>query len=857
MIELTINGRKIETEKGKTILQAALDNGIKIPHLCYDKRLVPYGGCRVCIVEIEGERKLEASCATLATDGMVVWTDTPRVKKVRQTILELMLVHHPLDCPVCDKAGECTLQDLAYEYGKPRERFVRERKHSPSDTKGPLVELTANRCILCGKCVRICAEHQGRGALGLIGRGFTTVVQPAFGETNECDYCGQCIDVCPTGAILNKSVKFKARPWFLEEKDTICPFCSCGCTLTLGVREGKILRSRGREDRGISEGNLCGRGRFGFDYIYSGNRLKEPLVRIKGELVPVSWEEALKYVSDCLKYITTVHGPSSVGAIGSPRCTNEDNYILQKFMREVIGSNNIDSSAAFGYGVAEKAWQKAFGLRGHKVEMKSPLGKEVILVLESDLSVTHPVFGLNILKAKRAGSKLIVADSRETKLTRNSSKWVRIDQGTGVALLNGIMKIVMDRGLYDNERVSKITGFRELKGALREYTPEKVTRVTGIAEEDLVHIAETLAHAGTRMISLSLGPSENTKSQYTVLAAANLINLLGESPDALQIPAEYANTVGIYQMGIRPDAGPMYQPVGSAGKDAAEMLYGREDPEVHDFRGDDKDIVKFLNQLRSFSALYIMGADPAVTFPNTAEVVRRLKSLDLLVVQDIAFTETAKLAHVVLPASSWAEKDGTFTNAEGVIQSVHKIVDPPGRSLPDWQILRDLALAMGKDMCIGNREDISKEYLRGLHMSLHGRNIAPCGSHRATPVFHPAHYEPGEEPDREYPLHLVVRDVMQHTGSMTTRSQSLDLLASEAKLEMSTKDAERFGILDNAHVRVASRRGKTCLKAVVSDKVLDGAVYVSAHFPHGGVNTLTHLSGNGGTSLDAVRVEKA
>jgi NADH-quinone oxidoreductase chain G len=830
MVSLKINGKDVSVPPRTTILQAAQENGIYIPHLCYDRRLKPYGGCRLCLVEAEGSPKLLAACSTPVTKDMAVLTETEKLAKARRTVLELLLVFHPLDCPVCDKAGECELQDLAFKYGPSESRFKGERKHGPELLAAPLVERNPNRCILCGKCVRICIEHQGVGAINLIGRGFNTIVSPAFEETLDCEFCGQCIDACPVGALGSKPYRFRSRVWFMDEKNTVCPHCGCGCTVSLGIREGRVIRSVGKDGAGISKGDLCGKGRFGFDFLYSEKRLSTPMIRKGDGLKPATWEEALEYVSERLMGIREKHGPSAIGAIGSQRCSVEDNYMLQKFMRQVVGTYNIDSLARFGYASAHEAVKKAFGLNALPIRFDSPLESDVILVVESDITSTHPVFGLNILRAARdMDAKLIVMDPKMTKLSRHSTEWLRNRPGTSVAALNGMMKVMLEEGLYDRE-AEKLPNFSGLTSSLEGFSAEEVEKITGIDARRLADAARAFAGAKNRLLCLTLGDHENNKGTDTALAAANLLILAGSGPEALQMPAELSNTMGMFQAGIRPDAGPGHSALEDAekGLDLRGMLYADDSP---------------------IKALYIMGENPVVSFPRANAVESKLRDLELLVVQDIILTDTATLAHVVLPASSWSEKDGTFVGATGMPQRAVNCVAETGLSIPDWKILRNLSRYMQQDAGVGGLEELRAEIAARA-----GFEFDASGAERS---FNPVEWKLHESTDDDYPFSMVTGILMQHSGSLTTISKSLGTVVSDAYLQINGSDAEKLKVADDSFVKVTSRRGEVLLKARVTDEVPEGMLFVPSHFPHARVNALTYPSSNGEPHTVAVSVSPA
>ncbi|MBF0318939.1 MAG: molybdopterin-dependent oxidoreductase [Nitrospirae bacterium] len=823
MVEFIIDGKKIKVPEGTTILVAAMENGIDIPHLCWDKRLTPFGGCRICLVEIEGHSKLYTSCSTAAENGMVVHTSTPEVLKARKTVFELLLVHHPLDCPICDKAGDCKLQDMSYKYGSSSSNYIGQKKADPEDIANPLIDINTNRCIMCGRCVRVCWEHQGVGAINFIGRGFGTKVSPPFEETLNCEFCGQCVDACPVGALGSKPFRHRARAWFLEQKDNICPYCGVGCTITLDMREGKILNAKGVDGKGVSGGDLCTKGRYGTDFIYSNNRLKTPMVRKNGDLVESSWEEAMYVIAAGLKQVLSKHGPDAIGAVGSSRCTNEDNYVLQKFMRTVIGTNNIDSSAYFGYAKVFKAIDMAFGLHELPIDFDSPLHKKLLLVLETDITATHPIWGLKFIEAKQHGAHLIVASARETKLARHAHTWLRIKPGTAQALAYGIMKRAVDEGLHlKGETAKNIENFDQMVEILKDYTPQMVSELTGIGTDEFLGAAEEFLSAGSRLIAMAATPASNLEGLDSLLAAANLVMLTGDGPHALQMPAEYSNTFGLWRMGITPEYLPGYVKItDKPGKNLFNMLY-------------EKDSIK---------ALYLMGEDPLVTYPDLKKLEEKLQSLEFLIVQDIRMTASARYANVVLPASSWSEKDGTFINMSGLSQEVHKIVATTGDSMPDWQILRNLARVMNVPIGADNLRTIQEEI---------ASIKADMGQEKWRYV--PVPFEPADKPDTKYPLVLVTGNLMQHSGSLTSMSMSLTHVISDAFVQVSPADADKYDLEDGGNAKIESKNGSATMKTRISEEIPAGMIFVPLHFFRWRVNELTSVTQSTGVPITVVRV---
>ncbi len=882
MFNITVDDKPVSVPRGATILDAARKLDIDIPTFCDHKHLLPYGSCRMCVVELEGSDRLFASCVTPVTDGMEIYTGTIRVKRARETVLELLLTYHPLECPVCPQSGRCLLQDLTFEHGREAGRFGPVAVDKRIDYLSPLIEMNQNRCILCGRCVRICDEVQGEGELDFTNRGFPTVVEPSFAKPMNCEFCGQCIQACPVGSLYSRIYKHTAPTWELTPVRTTCPFCGVGCTLHLEVKGDRIYHVLGVDDEGSNnDGNLCCKGRFGYEFVHSPERITQPLVREGEELVPATWEEAYARVREGFTTIMEKLGSDALAGIASARCTNEENYLFQKFMRVAIGTNNVDSIARFGHFPGMEALLKAFGVGAPTNSLADLTHSDLIFAIDSNITEDDHVAGLKVLRQARfGGAKLIVANSRKVKLTEFSDIWMRHGPGTSVALLNSLAHVILMEDLQDDDFCKKrVAGTDELKSFLGKYSPEETESMTGVPADAVKEAARSIANAKNVTILLTLGGASPYTGEDTVAAAANLALITGNvgRMGAGIIPlSEYNNVQGSMDVGALAQFLPGYQDVTDSGiRSWFEEQWGVELPDEKGLEA-----MEMIQAAREgeIAGMYIMGENPLSSFPDRESVIEGLSNLQFLVVQDMFLTETALFADVVLPTSCGPEKNGTFTNTDRRVQRVRKAINSPGETRDDWRILADLLAEMGYPADYSEAMDITEEISNvvpfysgikperiendGLHWP------CPRPDHPGTDVLHENRFPSGlgrarmvsgehrKKVSANYPYVLVPGLLLFHSGTTTTKAKGLNEIAPIALAEINPADARDLEVKSGDWVRLTSMRGIVDIKVLVSERSQEGTIFTPTHYRGTPINALLSYDPVKEKSVTYISVEK-
>jgi len=872
-VELTIDGKKVFGKPGQTILQVAEENGIYIPTLCYHPRLPITGACRMCVVDVGRPDRLEAACALPIEKGMSVQTSTKRVIKAQRMNLELLLSNHKIGCLTCEQNGKCELQDLAYKFGIEQDKIVFEAqdRQMPIDDSSPVITYDPNRCALCGRCVSACNEVQNHGILNFEHRGYSTIVISGLGQllaNSGCVSCGECVQVCPTGALIEKTARFRGRWWELKKVTTICPYCGVGCAIDLYLKDDKIVKVLGSEEGVENQGSLCVKGRFGHDYVNSTDRLTTPLIRRNGKFEAIGWDEALEIAATKFKEIKEKYGKYSLAGLASAKCTNEENYLFQKFVRACFGNNNVDHCARLCHAPTVAGLAIAFGSGAMTNSIRELLGANVILVTGSNTTENHPIIAMYVKQVvKNNGAKLIVADPRRIDLVDYAALWLQQKSGTDVALFNGLMNAILEEGLHDKEFIkNRCENFEEFSEVVKKYTPEAVEEITGVPADKIREAARLYASADKASIIFSMGITQHTTGTDNVLSIANLAMLTGnvgrESTGVNPLRGQN-NVQGACDVGALPNLYPGYQ---SVTDDEAQKKFEK----VWGVSLDDKaglTVVEIMNAAyeEKIKGMYIMAENPMMSDPNINHVKEALKKLEFLVVQDIFLSETAELADLVLPGVSFAEKDGTFTNTARRIQRVRKALEPIGQSRPDWQIVCQISQKMGYNMNYDSPTEILEEIAKvtpvygGIHYDrLDGGGLQwPCPdrNHPGTKYLHrdkfsrglghftPVEYiPPAELPDSEYPFLLSTGRLLQHfhTGTMTRRVKGLNALVPECLMEINPKDASRLGIKDGDIVKVASRRGEIVAKAKLTERSAEGLIFIPFHFREAPANRLTN-----------------
>jgi formate dehydrogenase major subunit len=879
-VRVTVNGSPVTVERGSTVLTALRAAGARVPTLCYSDRMKPYGACRTCLVEVEG-RKPVASCHTPVAEGARYRTHSPLLTRLRRNITELIVSDHPLECLDCTANGRCDLQELAQEVGLRTPRYENPRTHNPPrDDRHPFIKLEMDKCIGCALCVRACDEIQGSFILAMEGRGYDTRViagnDTGFEEA-RCVSCGQCVFECPVAALEEPGTREHGLPD--TQVTTTCSYCGVGCSLNVNVKDGRVVNIEPNVAGSANLGHTCVKGRFAHQFAHAEDRLTSPLIRNDdGTFREASWEEALELVVSRFTEVRERHGPDAFAGISSSRCTNEENFLMQKFARVVMGTNSIDNCSRVCHSPSAYGLGQALGTGAGTNPFEDVFHSDLIVLVGANPTEAHPVFGSRIKQAVLKGCRLIVLDPRNTELAGLADLHIPLRSGSNVAVINAMQHVLIEEGFVDREFVERhALGLDEVRREVADCTPEWAAEIAGVDPDLIRRAARMYGAAKAAQFLWGLGVTEAGHGSNTVFGMINMAVMTGNigRPGAGTSPIRGQNNVqGASDVGALPNVFSDYRPVTDPQARADHLrVWGVEPPPLPGLRIPDMFDAAHAGTLK---AMYILAEDVAQSDPNTNHVVGALESLEFLVVQEIFMNPTAELAHVVLPGTTFLEKDGTFVNSDRRIQRVRRAIDPLPGTMVDGDIVNTIARRMGVDLgaddgpgtpvnpgkVMDEIAELSPKWGGVSYARLEEKGFLqwPCWDpeHPGTPVVHaggvtlradgkarltPTPWqEPGELPDDEYPMMLTTGRQLFHynVGTMTRRTDLMQLQkAQEETLRIHPSDARRAGIRHGDRVDVVSRRGRVRVRTEVTRATNPGTLFMTFHFPESRTNILT------------------
>ena len=894
-IRFSLDGQEVEAPRGMTIWEVANGRGLVLPHLCHKPApgYRPDGNCRACMVEVEGERTLVASCIREPSEGMVVTTDSGRARSARRMVVEMLLADQPERAASHDRSSH--FWDMAEASGVSESRLpTLEAGRIPLlDDSHVAMKVNLDACIQCGLCVRACREVQVNDVIGMAGRGHDAYpvfdLDDPMGEST-CVACGECVQACPTGALMPSSVMDAAQQGDSKDFDTevksVCPFCGVGCQVSLKIKDNKVKYVEGINGP-ANEGRLCVKGRFGFDYIHHPHRLTKPLIRRddapeKGLNVDptnpwthfreATWDEAMDKAASGLVDLRSYYGGASVAGFGSAKCTNEEAYLFQKLIRQGFKHNNVDHCTRLCHASSVSALMENVGSGAVTATFNEIENADVAIIIGANPTENHPVAATFFKQFAKRGGELIVMDPRaQTGLKRHAKHLLQFRPGTDVALLNAIMNVIVEEKLYDRQYIEGFTeGFFEFRDHIRAFTPERMSELCGVDADTIRAVARDFARARAGMIFWGMGISQHihgTDNSRCLISLALLCGHVGRPGTGLHPLRGQNNVQGASDAGLIPNVMPDYQPVADA--EVRDLFR-------HIWRGTEIDakpgltVVEIMDRVYrgEIKGMYVQGENPAMSDPDVEHARHALAKLDHLVVQDIFLTETANFADVILPASALPEKTGTVTNTNRQVQMVRKAVPTPGEAREDWVILVDLARRIGLDWDYDDPREIFDEMkmsMRSLHnitwkrLEAEGAVTYPClgpddpgqavvfgdGFPRRAgrAKFTPARVTPpAEVPDERYPMILTTGRQLEHwhTGSMTRRSTVLDAVEPEANCSLHPKTLRKLGVEPGGRIRLTTRRGTLDVMARADRQVAEDMVFLPFAYVEAAANILTN-----------------